>query len=112
MVVQEYRETVIPVAVIKPKKQDESKEVLTLAGAWNMYKKEKAPNWTKAISLANERIMEVLFIVLGASTDVTTITKQNIKQVMEAVENLKKLVVQPERSITVQQLIECVDVLL
>ncbi len=49
-------------------------------------------------------------IVLGASTDVTTITKQDIKQVMEVIENLPKRVVQPYRSMTVQQLIECDDV--
>lgn len=110
MVAQEYRERVTPVAVTKPQKQNEPKEVLTLAGAWNMYKKEKAQNWTKAISQANERFMEVLFIVLGASTDVTTITKQDIKQVMEVVENLPKRVVQSYRSMTVQQLIECDDV--
>lgn len=107
LVVQEYREEVSPVITEKP---EEQKEVLTLAGAWNMYKKEKAQNWTKAISQANERFMEVMFIVLGASTDVMTITKQDIKQVMEVVENLPKRVVQPYRSMTVQQLIECDDV--
>lgn len=107
LVVQEYREEVSPVITEKP---EEQKEVLTLAGAWNMYKKEKAQSWTKAISQANERFMEVMFIVLGASTDVMTITKQDIKQVMEVVENLPKRVVQPYRSMTVQQLIECDDV--
>ncbi|WP_227917495.1 integrase [Escherichia coli] len=110
MVAQEYRETVTPAAVTKQQKQDEPKEVLTLAGAWNMYKKEKAQNWTNAISQANERFMEVLFIVLGATTNVTTITKQDIKQAMEVIENLPKRVVQPYRSMTVQQLIECDDV--
>ncbi|MFS9379720.1 integrase [Citrobacter sp. ANG330] len=107
LVVQEYREEVTPVITEKP---EEQKEVLTLAGAWSMYKKEKAQNWTTAITQANERFMEVLMIVLGASTDVTTITKQDIRQVMEVVENLPKRVVQPYRSMTVQQLIECDDV--
>lgn len=110
VVVHEYREPVTPAKVSQPQKQAEPKEVLTLAGAWNMYKKEKAQNWTKAISQANERFMEVLFIVLGTTTDVTTITKQDIKQVMEVIENLPKRVVQPYRSMTVQQLIECDDV--
>lgn len=110
MVVQEYREEVTPVNTAKPEQQTEQKEVLTLAGAWNMYKKEKAQNWTTAITQANERFMEVLMIVLGASTDVTTITKQDIKQVMEVVENLPKRVVQPYRSMSVQQLIESDDV--
>lgn len=110
MVIQEHRETITPSAVTEPQKQPELKEVLTLVGAWNMYKREKAQNWTKAISQANERFMEVLLIVLGTTTDVTTIIKQDIKQVMEVVENLPKRVVQPYRSMTVQQLIECDDV--
>ncbi|GKO90386.1 TPA: integrase [Klebsiella variicola subsp. variicola] len=110
IVAQEYREIVTPSGDEEEQIEAQPKEVLTLAGAWNMYKKEKAQNWTKAISQANERFMEVLMIVLGASTDVTTITKQDIKQVMEVIENLPKRVVQPYRSMTVQQLIECDDV--
>lgn len=106
IVVQEYREVVPPSEDEEEHTEAQSKDVLTLAGAWNMYKKEKAQNWTKAISQANERFMEVMFIVLGASTNVMTITKQ----VMEVVENLPKRVVQPYRSMTVQQLIECDDV--
>lgn len=81
-----------------------------MAGARNMYKKEMAQNWAKTISQANERFLEVLFIVLGASADVTTITKQDIKQVMEIVKNLPKRVVQPYRSMTFQLLFECDDV--
>ncbi|MDF0899583.1 integrase [Escherichia coli] len=86
-------------------------KVLTLADAWAMYKEERGRNWTKSISMANERYMEVLLVVLGKETDVTAITKQDIKRVMETVENLPKRVVQPYRSMTIQQLIECDDVL-
>lgn len=110
MVAHEYREVVTPSEDEEEHTEVQSKDVLTLAGAWNMYKKEKVQNWTKAISQANERFMEVMLIVLGASADVTTITKQDIKQVMEVVENFPKRVVQPYRSMTVQQLIECDDV--
>ncbi|MCE1539284.1 tyrosine-type recombinase/integrase [Enterobacter hormaechei] len=85
IVVQEYRELVAPSEDEEEQTEAQSKDVLTLAGAWNMYKKEKAQNWMKAISQANERFMEV-------------------------VENLPKRVVQPYRSMTVQQLIECDDV--
>ncbi len=110
IVIHEDREVVAPSEDEEEQTEAQSKDVLTLAGAWNMYKKEKAQNWTKAISQANERFMEVMLIVLGASTDVKTITKQDIKQVIEVVENLPKRVVQPYRSMTVQQLIECDDV--
>ncbi|WP_028715340.1 integrase [Pantoea ananatis] len=106
----ERRDTVTPLVVAKQKQVTESAEVLTLAGAWNMYRCEKERNWTKAIAQANERFMEVLLVVLGGETDVTGIAKQDIKQVMEIVENLPKRVVQPYRSMTIQHLIECDDV--
>ncbi|MDV0596459.1 tyrosine-type recombinase/integrase [Enterobacter asburiae] len=96
--------------IMEPTAQAEPRNVLTLSDAWAMYKDEKGHNWTKSISMANERYMEVLLTVLGGETDVAVITKQDIKQVMEVVENLPKRVVQPYRSMTIQQLIECDDV--
>ncbi|ELY5887726.1 integrase [Cronobacter sakazakii] len=99
-----------PVEIVESQPPAEPEKVLTLLDAWAMYKDEKGRNWTKSISMANERFIEVLMIVLGAATDVTTITKQDIKQVMEVVENLPKRVVQPYRSMTTQQLIDFEDV--
>lgn len=101
---------VVPVEIEGPSAQAEPENVLTLSDAWVMYKAEKGRNWTKSISMANERYIEVLFVVLGQNTDVTAITKQDIRQVMEVVENLPKRVVQPYRSMNVQQLIDCDDV--
>lgn len=106
----EYRDAVAPAVVADQKELTEPENALTLAGAWNMYRSEKGRSWTKAIAQANERFMEVLLVVLGASTDVKAVTRQDIKQVMEVVENLPKRVVQPYRSMTIQQLIECDDV--
>ncbi|WP_394550475.1 tyrosine-type recombinase/integrase [Pantoea sp. SGAir0183] len=94
----------------EPSSQVEPENVLNLSDAWAMYKVEKGRNWTKSISMANERYIEVLLVVLGENTDVTAITKQDIKQVMEVVENLPKRVVQPYRSMTIRQLIDCDDV--
>ncbi|HBN2191725.1 integrase [Escherichia coli] len=99
-----------PVEIVESQPSAEPEKVLTLLDAWAMYKDEKGRNWTKSISMANERFIEVLMIVLGAATDVTTITKQDIKQVMEVVENLPKRVVQSYRSMTTQQLIDFEDV--
>ncbi|EOZ3954931.1 tyrosine-type recombinase/integrase [Klebsiella sp. 1-1] len=101
---------VVPAEIEGPSAQAEPENVLTLSDAWGMYKAEKGRNWTKSISMANERYIEVLFVVLGKNTDVTAITKQDIRQVMEVVENLPKRVVQPYRSMNVQQLIDCDDV--
>jgi hypothetical protein len=41
MVIQEHRETITRPAVTEPQKQPELKKVLTLAGAWNMYKRRR-----------------------------------------------------------------------
>lgn len=99
-----------PVEIVESQPPAEPEKVLTLSDAWAMYKDEKGRNWTKSISMANERYMEVLLTVLGGQTNVAAISKQDIKQVMEVVENLPKRVVQPYRSMTIQQLIECDDV--
>ena len=101
---------VVPNAIVDPAPRVEPEKVLALSDAWALYKDEKGRNWTKSISMANERYMAVLLTVLGGETDVTAITKQDIKQVMEVVENLPKRVVQPYRSMTIQQLIDCEDV--
>lgn len=99
-----------PIEIVESQSPAESEKVLTLSDAWAMYKDEKGRNWTNSISMANERYMEVLLTVLGGETDVAAISKQDIKQVMEIVENLPKRVVQPYRSMSIQQLIECDDV--
>lgn len=105
-----HQPIIVPAEIMESQPPAEAEKVLTLSDAWAMYKDEKGRNWTKSISMANERYMEVLLTVLGKKTDVTAITKQDIKQVMEVVENLPKRVVQPYRSMTIQQLIECDDV--
>lgn len=101
---------IIPTEIVETEAQVVSEKVLTLSDAWALYKDEKGRNWTKSISMANERYIEVLLTVLGGETDVTMITKQDIKQVMEVVENLPKRVVKPYRSMTIRQLIDCDDV--
>ena len=105
-----HQQMIVPAEIVESQPPAELEKVLTLSDAWAMYKDEKGRNWTKSISMANERYMEVLLTVLGWEMDVTAITKQDIKQVMEVVENLPKRVVQPYRSMTIQQLIECEDV--
>ncbi len=104
------QQIIVPAEIVEPQPAAKPEKVLAIADAWAMYKDEKGRKWTKSISMANARYMEVLLTVLGGKTDVTAITKQDIKQVMEVVENLPKRVVQPYRSMTIQQLMECDDV--
>lgn len=105
-----HQQTAPSIEIVESQPPAEPEKVLTLSDAWAMYKDEKGRNWTKSISMANERYMEVLLTVLGGETNVAAITKQDVKQAIEFVENLPKRVVQPYRSMTIQQLIECDDV--
>ena len=106
----QQQQIIVPTGIVEPQAQAEPEKVLTLSDAWAMYKAEKGRNWTKSISMANERYMVVQLTVVGGETDETVITKQDIKQVMEVVENLPKRVVQPYRLMSIQQLIEYDDV--
>ncbi|MDK7808469.1 hypothetical protein [Klebsiella pneumoniae] len=92
---------------LPPEKQIEQKKGLHLGEAWAQYKHERGKGWTAAIHSANERYMEVLLTILGDDRDVATITKRDIKQVMEVVEGLPKRVIQPYRSMNIKQLIAC-----
>lgn len=49
-----------PAANVEPTAPVEPEKMLTLSDAWAMYKDEKGRNWTKSISMANERYREVL----------------------------------------------------
>jgi len=89
---------------------DSDRSVLTLGEAWGRYVKDKGKSWTAAIHSANERYMEVMLTVLGAERDVRSITRQDIKHVMEAVTGLPKRVVQPYRSMSIEQLLSCDDI--
>lgn len=94
--------TPLPIQHAKPK--------LPLFEAWEAYKKERGKNWTRGVSSANERYVDVLLAVLGHQTCVTVITKQGIHEVMDAVEGLPKRVIQPYRSMPIDQLLSCDDV--
>ncbi len=66
---------IVPTEIVEKGAQVVSEKVLTFSNAWAMYKDEKGRNWTKSISMANERYIEVLLTVLGGETDVTMIKK-------------------------------------
>lgn len=83
---------------------------MALAKAWEKYKAERGMKWTIAIASANERYIEPLMALLGPESDVEKVTTRDIRQVMEAVENLPKRVIQPYRSMTIHQLLACDDV--
>ncbi|WP_328592374.1 tyrosine-type recombinase/integrase [Yersinia rochesterensis] len=61
---------------------------LTLIDAWTNYKKDKGKKWAKSINDANERFMQVMFLVLGEKRLVNSIEKDDIRSVMSVVSNL------------------------
>ncbi|QXG55763.1 tyrosine-type recombinase/integrase [Pantoea jilinensis] len=100
---------VLPIALPIPP-AIEPPPAMTLAKAWERYKAERGMKWTIAIASANERYIEPLIALIGPKSDVEKITSRDIRQVMEAVENLPKRVIQPYRSMTIHQLLACDDV--
>lgn len=101
--------SVLPIALPVPPVL-ELPPAMTLAEAWEKYKVERGVKWTIAIASANERYMEPLIALIGPESDVEKITTRDIRQVMEAVENLPKRVIQPYRAMTIHQLLACDDV--
>lgn len=100
---------VLPIALPIPP-AIEPPPAMTLAKAWERYKAERGMKWTIAIASANERYIEPLIALIGPESDVGRITTRDIRQVMEAVENLPKRVIQPYRAMTIHQLLACDDV--
>lgn len=99
-----------PVALQSPLQAEPKGKQLTLEEAWEQYKLEKGKKWTTSIHAANERYIEVLLVTLGKGRDITSISRQDIRLVMEVIENLPKRVIQPYRAMTVEQLIACDEV--
>lgn len=78
---------------------------LTLSEAWEGFVKFKS-KWTPKIRQGNEKYFEVIATVLGADTDVTTITRRDIKNLLEVSEALPRQNKSPYNKMTIQQ---CLD---
>lgn len=78
---------------------------LCLNEAIEMYTTEKGGKWTSTIANENERIFEVLRAVLG-NVPVTSITKQDMRNVWKAVQALPIRIRSPYRGMTIEQLLE------
>ncbi|HHT1380869.1 TPA: tyrosine-type recombinase/integrase [Escherichia coli] len=82
-----------------------SKSALTLAEAWKGFLEFKS-DWTPKIRQGNEKYFEVIAAVLGADTPVTTITRRDIKNLLEVVEGLPRQNKKPYNRMDIQQ---CLD---
>ena len=78
---------------------------LTLSEAWKGFLRFKS-DWTPKIRQGNEKYYEVIEAVLGAATQVTDITRRDIKNLLEVVEGLPRQNKKPYNRMTIQQ---CLD---
>lgn len=70
-----------------------------------MYTTEKGGKWTSTIANENERFFEVLKTVLG-NVPVTSITKQDMRNVWKVVQALPIRIRSPYRGMTIEQLLD------
>lgn len=82
---------------------------LTLSEAWEGFVKFKS-DWTPKIRQGNEKYYEVIAAVLGADTQVTSITRRDIKNLLEVVEGLPRKNKRPYNRMTIQQCLELDEV--
>ncbi|WP_421504440.1 recombinase XerC [Erwinia rhapontici] len=79
--------------------------LLCLNDAVAMYISEKGKKWTSTIANENERFFEILKAVLG-DVPITTITKQDMRNVWKVVQALPIRIRSPYRGMTIEQLLE------
>lgn len=96
-----------PISVGSPKEPLIS--TLTLTEAWEGFVKFKS-DWTPKIRQGNEKYFEVISAVLGANTHVISITRRDIKNLLEVVEGLPKKNKKPYNRMTIQQCLELDEV--
>ncbi|HAV9727364.1 TPA: DUF3258 domain-containing protein [Escherichia coli] len=78
---------------------------LTLSEAWQGFLSFKS-DWAPKIRQGNKKYYEVIEAVLGADTQVTDITRRDIKNLLEVVEGLPRKNKKPYNRMTIQQ---CLD---
>ena len=86
-----------------------SQSTLTLAEAWKGFLEFKS-DWEPKIRQGNEKYFEVIEAVLGAETQVTAITRRDIKNLLEVVAGLPKQNKKPYNRMTTPQLLDLDDI--
>lgn len=85
--------------------ENDSQDTFTLAEAWKGFLEFKT-DWKPKIRQGNEKYFEVIAAVLGADTQVSTITRRDIKNLLEVVEGLPRQNKKPYNTMGAQQ---CLD---
>lgn len=95
----------VPSSIQIPVSESVSQSTLTLAEAWKGFLEFKT-DWKPKIRQGNEKYFEVIAAVLGADTQVNTITRRDIKNLLEVVEGLPRQNKKPYNTMGAQQ---CLD---
>lgn len=85
--------------------ENDSQDTFTLAEAWKGFLEFKT-DWKPKIRQGNEKYFEVIAAVLGADTQVSSITRRDIKNLLEVVEGLPRQNKKPYNTMGAQQ---CLD---
>lgn len=83
--------------------------ILTLADAWKRFVKYKS-DWTLKVRQENEKYYEVIETILGADTIVNTITRRDIKNLLEMVAGLPQRNKKPYNRMTIQECLDADDI--
>lgn len=94
-----------PFTTVNEPQVEEVEESMSLSEAWALFVKERGSQWVKATEHENRRIIEVLLHVVG-DVPVTSITKQDIRKILDVVASLPKRFGHPYKTMTLQECIE------
>ncbi|ELI8780597.1 TPA: DUF3258 domain-containing protein [Citrobacter freundii] len=97
----------VPGQAAKP--EEPQTPALSLCEAWKGFVKYKS-DWTPKIRQGNEKYYEVIEAVLGADTQVSDISRRDIKNLLEVVEGLPRQNKRPYNRMTIQQFLDLDEV--
>ena len=91
------------------KSEESQASALSLSEAWKGFVKFKS-DWTPKIRQENEKYYEVIEAVLGADTIVNSITRRDIKNLLEMAEGLPQQNKKPYNRMTTQECLDADDI--
>ncbi|WP_249221031.1 tyrosine-type recombinase/integrase [Serratia rubidaea] len=76
----------------------------TITEAWNLYRKEKGLKWRAPVERENQKAIDLLLHIVG-DVPVNQVTKQNIRDALQIVENLPRRTIAPYINMTLEECI-------
>lgn len=76
----------------------------TITEAWNLYRKERGLKWRAPVERENQKAIDLLLHIVG-DVPVNQVTKQNIRDALQIVENLPRRTIAPYINMTLEECI-------